>query len=168
MLELIAAKGIKVVPIVLHIGIDTFRPIKVENILEHRMHREYCTISEESASIINRGLKDKNRIIAVGTTVVRTLESFAVKGSNCDDNREESFEPKYHLKTGSKWSELFIYPGYEFKVVDGLLTNFHLPESSLLVLVSAFGGYENVMSAYQEAVKLQYRFFSYGDAMMII
>lgn len=149
--------GIRVVPVILHIGIDTFRPVKVENILEHKMHREFCTISEETARIINDAKKNRQRIIAVGTTVTRTLESFTVQ----DD--KDGF-----ITSGSKWTDLFIYPGYDFKVIDGLLTNFHLPESSLLMLVSAFAGYEKVKKAYQQAVAGEYRFFSYGDAMLIL
>ncbi|MBW6515751.1 MAG: tRNA preQ1(34) S-adenosylmethionine ribosyltransferase-isomerase QueA [Candidatus Cloacimonetes bacterium] len=165
LLNSLTEKGVIVTSVILHIGLDTFRPVKVENILEHQMHREFCSISQESASIINQAKLEGRRIIAVGTTCVRTLESFIEH--NFQKNGI-SMNNRNHIQSGSKWSDLFIYPGFKFQIVDGLLTNFHLPESTLLMLVSAFAGYENVMAAYQQAVQERYRFFSYGDAMLII
>jgi|SRR5690554_585000 len=155
-------KGIIVVNLLLHIGLDTFRPVKVDNILEHKMHSEFCSVSEQTANCINMAKKEGRRIIAVGTTSVRTLESFAIR------NREQSKNPEQYISSGSKWTELFIYPGYDLKIVDGLITNFHLPESTLLMLVSAIGGYENIKKAYDSAVNERYHFFSYGDAMLIL
>ncbi len=155
-------KGIIIVSLLLHIGLDTFRPVKVDNILEHKMHSEFCSISEQTADSINKAKKEGRRVIAVGTTSVRTLESFAVKNANHPDNAAT------YISSGSKWTELFIYPGYELKIVDGLITNFHLPESTLLMLVSAIGGYNNIRKAYDLAVQERYRFFSYGDAMLIL
>lgn len=149
------AKGVRVVPVLLHIGIDTFRPVKVENIRNHRIHSEFCSVPGKTADVINQAKKAGNRIICVGTTSVRTVESFADKKSK-------------QIAAGSQWTELFIYPGFDFCITDGLLTNFHLPESSLMMMVSAFGGYQAIMKAYKEAVERCYRFFSYGDAMLII
>jgi len=172
LLEELTKKGIIVTNINLHIGIDTFRPVKVDNILEHKIHREFCTVPIETSRIINQALDNKQRIIAVGTTVTRTLESFAV--NHYKDNvkvkrpSSEILNNTYRITPGSKWTDLFIYPGYEFKIINGLLTNFHLPESSLLMLVTAFGGYSNIINAYQKAVEEEYRFFSYGDAMLIV
>jgi len=164
-LKKIKDKGIKIVPIILHIGIDTFRPVKVENILQHKMHREFCTVPSHTAEVINKAKEKGYRIIAVGTTVTRTLESFAGQE---DSVISRNADKKQYLSPGSKWSGLFIYPGYDFRIIDGLLTNFHLPESSLLMLVTAFGGYDTIFKAYREAVAQQYRFFSYGDAMLIL
>ncbi len=153
LLEKIKAKGVSVVEILLHVGLGTFRPVKEDNILDHKMHEEYIEVTEDAANAINKARENGGRIIAVGTTSCRTLESVA------DENRV--IHP-YSGNTG-----IFIYPGYTFKGIDALITNFHLPESTLLMLVSAFAGYENAMEAYREAVDMKYRFFSFGDAMFI-
>ncbi len=154
LLEQIRAKGIKTTFVTLHVGLGTFRPVKAEDISEHHMHSELCMISEETAEILNQTRAEGGRIICVGTTSCRTLESLV--------KEDGSFE------AGSKWTEIFIFPGYEFKAMQGLITNFHLPESTLVMLVSAFAGRENVLHAYEEAVKEKYRFFSFGDAMLIL
>ena len=154
LLEQIRAAGIRTVFVTLHVGLGTFRPVKEDNILEHHMHSEYYEITEEAAETINRTKAAGGRVICVGTTSCRTLESAA----------EENGE----VKAGSGNTEIFIYPGYRFRVLDGLITNFHLPESTLVMLVSAFAGRENVLNAYEEAVRERYRFFSFGDAMLII
>ena len=143
-----------VVPVMLHVGLGTFRPVKEENIGEHIMHTEYISVSEESANIINSRRAAGGRTICVGTTSCRTLESL----TKDDGTIEES----------SAWTEIFIYPGYQFKAMDGLITNFHLPESTLVMLVSAFAGQKNVLNAYKKAVEEKYRFFSFGDAMVIL
>ena len=153
LLDKIRSKGVNTAFVTLHVGLGTFRPVKAENIDEHHMHSELCMISEETASILNRTKAAGGRIICVGTTSCRTLESLV--------NDDGSFEAK------SKWTEIFIYPGYRFKAMQGLITNFHLPESTLVMLVSAFAGRENVLSAYNQAVEERYRFFSFGDAMFI-
>lgn len=153
-LEKIKAKGVNVVFLTLHVGLGTFRPVQVENVLEHHMHSEYYILSEESAKIINETKSNGKKVIAVGTTSTRTLEAVYQK---CGE-----------LKADTGWTDIFIYPGYEFKVIDGLITNFHLPESTLIMLVSALAGKENVLSAYREAVAKKYRFFSFGDCMIII
>ena len=153
LLEVIKAKGIKVAEVTLHVGLGTFRPVKVENILEHHMHSEFYMVEEDQAAIINETKKNGGRVICVGTTSCRTLES-----ATGEDGV---------LRAGSGWTEIFIYPGYRFKILDALITNFHLPESTLLMLVSALAGRDNVMAAYEEAVKERYRFFSFGDAMFI-
>ena len=153
LLETIREKGIKTAFVTLHVGLGTFRPVKAENISEHHMHSELCMISQETADILNETKAEGGRIICVGTTSCRTLESLV--------NDDGSFEAK------SKWTEIFIYPGYQFKAMQGLITNFHLPESTLVMLVSAFAGRENVLAAYNEAVQERYRFFSFGDAMFI-
>jgi S-adenosylmethionine:tRNA ribosyltransferase-isomerase len=147
------SKGVKVVNVLLHVGLGTFRPVKSDDITSHTMHSEYCEISPEVAKEINSAKRENRRVIAVGTTSTRTLESFAVDGI---------------LESGSKWTDIFIYPGKKLQIIDGLVTNFHMPESTLLMLVSAFAGYENVMNAYKTAVEERYRFFSYGDSMLII
>lgn len=147
-------QGVRSAFVTLHVGLGTFRPVKEENILDHHMHTESCRIDEETARTINETRAQGGRIICVGTTSVRTLESFA--------------DAKGIVHTGEKETDIFIYPGYEFKAVDGLVTNFHLPESTLLMLVSAFAGREQVLAAYAEAVKERYRFFSFGDAMLLI
>ena len=146
--------GVRVVFVTLHVGLGTFRPVKVENILEHNMHEEQYRITAETAEIINKTKREGGKVICVGTTSVRTVESVA------------DGEGLLKEKTGS--TDIFIYPGYKFKVPDGIITNFHLPESTLLMLISAFSTRENVMAAYEEAVKEKYRFFSFGDAMLII
>lgn len=154
LLSKIEKKGIVIAHVTLHVGLGTFRPVKVENILEHHMHSEFFIIEEREAAKINKAKETGHRVIAVGTTSCRTLESAAT------DNGM--------VKAASGWTDIFIYPGYSFKLIDGLVTNFHLPESTLLMLVSAFAGKERVMAAYEEAVKEKYRFFSFGDAMLII
>ena len=154
LLETLRAKGVKTAFVTLHVGLGTFRPVKAENILEHYMHSELCMMGEETAALLNETRQNGGRIICVGTTSCRTLESLV--------NEDGSFAAK------SKWTEIFIYPGYSFKAMDGLITNFHLPESTLVMLVSAFAGRENVLAAYKEAVREQYRFFSFGDAMIIL
>ena len=153
LLDTIRAMGVKVVPVILHVGIGTFRPVKVDEITEHKMHSEWYCISEETASIINETKKNGGRVIAVGTTSCRTLESAATKFGT--------------IKECSDSTDIFIYPGYSFKCIDGLITNFHLPESTLIMLVCALLGYENTMNAYAHAVKNKYRFYSFGDAMFI-
>ena len=153
LLEKIRDKGVKTAFVTLHVGLGTFRPVKAEEILDHHMHAELCMISPETASVLNETKHQGGRIICVGTTSCRTLESLV--------NEDGSFEAK------SKWTEIFIYPGYRFKAMQGLITNFHLPESTLVMLVSAFAGRENVLSAYDQAVAERYRFFSFGDAMFI-
>ena len=146
--------GVKTAFVTLHVGLGTFRPVQVEDVLNHHMHAELCMISAETAEILNQTKSEGGRIICVGTTSCRTLESLV--------NEDGTFEAK------SKWTEIFIYPGYSFKAMDGLITNFHLPESTLVMLVSAFAGKEHVMAAYEEAVRERYRFFSFGDAMCIL
>jgi S-adenosylmethionine:tRNA ribosyltransferase-isomerase len=149
----IEAMGVKIANVTLHVGLGTFRPVKEDNILDHHMHSEFYQVLEEEAAKINETKKNGGRIICVGTTSCRTVESAA------DENG--------FVKAGSGDTSIFIYPGYTFKVLDALITNFHLPESTLMMLVSALAGRENIMAAYQEAVKEQYRFFSFGDAMFI-
>ena len=153
LLEKARKMGVKTAFVTLHVGLGTFRPVKADNILEHHMHSELCMMSAETAAILNETKAQGGRIICVGTTSCRTLESLV--------NDDGSFEEK------SKWTEIFIYPGYQFKAMQGLITNFHLPESTLVMLVSAFAGRENVLNAYAEAVRERYRFFSFGDAMFI-
>ncbi len=153
LLEQIRQKGVKTAFVTLHVGLGTFRPVKAENISEHHMHSELCMMSEETAAMLNQTRSDGGRIICVGTTSCRTLESLV--------NEDGCFEAR------SKWTEIFIYPGYQFKAMQGLVTNFHLPESTLVMLVSAFAGRERVLAAYEEAVREKYRFFSFGDAMFI-
>jgi len=154
LLDKIRAKGIKTAFVTLHVGLGTFRPVKAENILEHHMHSELCMMNAETAQVLNETKASGGRVICVGTTSCRTLESLV--------NENGSFESK------SKWTEIFIYPGYSFKAMDGLITNFHLPESTLVMLVSAFAGREHVLRAYEQAVAERYRFFSFGDAMTIL
>ena len=153
LLDKIREKGITTAFVTLHVGLGTFRPVKAEEITEHHMHSELCMIYQETAAILNETRRNGGRIICVGTTSCRTLESLV--------KEDGSFEAK------SKWTEIFIYPGYTFKAMQGLITNFHLPESTLVMLVSAFAGRDNVLNAYNEAVKERYRFFSFGDAMFI-
>ena len=154
LLDRARAKGVKTAFVTLHVGLGTFRPVKAEDILEHHMHAELCMISAETAAVLNETKAAGGRVICVGTTSCRTLESLV--------NEDGTFEAK------SKWTEIFIYPGYTFKAMDGLITNFHLPESTLVMLVSAFAGRDHVLNAYPEAVKERYRFFSFGDAMTIL
>lgn len=145
--------GVKICYVTLHVGLGTFRPVKEEDPLDHEMHSEYCMISAETADVINETKKNGGRVICVGTTSCRTVESWAAEDGT--------------LKESAGWTSIYIYPGYHFKVLDGLVTNFHLPESTLLMLVSALAGQEHILSAYGEAVKEKYRFFSFGDAMFI-
>lgn len=154
LLEKIREKGVKTAFVTLHVGLGTFRPVKADEITEHHMHSELCMLSAETAAVLNETKQQGGRIVCVGTTSCRTLESLVN-----DDGR---FEAK------SKWTEIFIYPGYQFKAMQGLITNFHLPESTLVMLVSAFAGRDNVLNAYNEAVNEKYRFFSFGDAMCIM
>lgn len=153
LLARIEAMGVKLCYVTLHVGLGTFRPVKEEEITDHEMHSEYCVIPQETADIINETKRQGGRVICVGTTSCRTLESWA---------GEDGVVPA----TGG-WTDIFIYPGYRFKVMDALITNFHLPESTLIMLVSALAGREHILSAYQEAVRERYRFFSFGDAMLI-
>ena len=154
LLQKVRQQGVNTAFVTLHVGLGTFRPVKAEDILDHHMHAELCMLTQETADILNQTRKNGGRIICVGTTSCRTLESLV--------NADGSFEAK------SKWTEIFIYPGYTFKAMDGLITNFHLPESTLVMLVSAFAGREKVLNAYAEAVREKYRFFSFGDAMCIV
>ncbi len=153
LLEKIRAKGVKTAFVTLHVGLGTFRPVKAEEVLEHHMHSELCMMNEETAKLLNETKASGGRIVCVGTTSCRTLESLV--------NNDGSFEAK------SRWTDIFIYPGYIFKAMDALITNFHLPESTLVMLVSAFAGREHVLNAYRIAVENRYRFFSFGDAMYI-
>ncbi len=154
LLQEIEKKGVDIARVTLHVGLGTFRPVKADEITDHHMHSEFYQINEEAAEKINRAKSGKGRVICVGTTSCRTIESAA------DENG--------HIRAGSGWTEIFIYPGYRFKVLDGLITNFHLPESTLIMLVCALAGREQVMKAYEEAVEERYRFFSFGDAMLVI
>ncbi|MDH7578972.1 MAG: tRNA preQ1(34) S-adenosylmethionine ribosyltransferase-isomerase QueA [Bacillota bacterium] len=154
LLHEIEQKGVHFAFTLLHVGLGTFRPVKVEEVEEHQMHAEYWRLEETAANLINEALRSGKRVIAVGTTVARVLESAAAAGG-C-------------VKPGEGWTRLFIYPGYRFRIIDGLITNFHLPRSTLLMLICAFAGRERVLRAYREAVARRYRFFSYGDAMLII
>ncbi len=153
LLETIAAKGVGIGYVTLHVGLGTFRPVKEESIIDHAMHSEYCILSQETAELINRTRAAGGRCVCVGTTSCRTLESWAGEDG--------------HMEAKSGWTDIYIYPGYRFKVTDALVTNFHLPESTLVMLVSAFAGRERVLAAYQEAVRERYRFFSFGDAMFL-
>ena len=154
LLDNIQEMGVKVCYVTLHVGLGTFRPVKAEDIRDHEMHSEFCMISQETADIINETKRNGGRGICVGTTSCRTIESFAAEDGT--------------MTQRSGWTNIFIYPGYRFKVLDALVTNFHLPQSTLIMLVSALAGHEHVLNAYQEAVKEKYRFFSFGDAMLIL
>lgn len=153
LMQKIKDKGVNIAYVTLHVGLGTFRPVKVDDVTKHKMHSEHYEIPEDTANIINKTKKNGGRVIAVGTTSCRTLESVATFFGE--------------IKPCDGFTDIFIYPGYEFKVLDGLITNFHLPESTLIMLVSAFAGYDNVMNAYKTAVDEKYRFFSFGDAMFI-
>ena len=153
LMDKIRAMGVDIAQVTLHVGLGTFRPVKAEEITDHHMHAEFCTMDGETAALLNETRRRGGRIICVGTTSCRTLESLVnPDGSFCET---------------SKWTEIFIYPGYQFRAMDALITNFHLPESTLVMLVSAFAGREAVLAAYEEAVRQQYRFFSFGDAMFL-
>lgn len=154
LLEEIKSHGVKIAHVTLHVGLGTFRPVKVDDVTKHHMHSEFYIVTPEAAELINRTKASGHRVICVGTTSCRTLESAT------DENGL--------LRAGSSWTSIFIYPGYKFKIMDGLITNFHLPESTLVMLVSAFAGKDNIMNAYRHAVEEKYRFFSFGDAMIIL
>ena len=154
LLKEIKESGVDIAHVTLHVGLGTFRPVKVENIQEHHMHSEFYTVTQEAADKINTARKNGGKIIAVGTTSTRTLESVGTEDGT--------------VKACSGWTQIFIYPGYQFKVIDSLITNFHLPESTLVMLVSALAGKENILHAYEVAVQEKYRFFSFGDAMLIL
>ena len=154
LMKQIKEKGINIVFVTLHVGLGTFRPVNTMNILEHHMHSEYYEISQETCDIINKTKENGNRVVVVGTTSVRVLETVATKYNE--------------LKKDSGWTDIFIYPGYKYKVVDNLITNFHLPKSTLVMLVSALAGRENILNAYKNAIENDYRFFSFGDSMFII
>lgn len=154
LLDKIRSKGVNTAFITLHVGLGTFRPVKADEITEHHMHSELCMINARTAALLNETKNNGGRIICVGTTSCRTLESLV--------NEDGTFEPK------SRWTDIFIFPGYTFKAMQGLITNFHLPESTLVMLVSAFAGREHVLAAYEEAVREKYRFFSFGDAMLLL
>ena len=151
--EKLREMGVQISYVLLHIGPGTFRPVTTQRVEDHRMHSEYYEVDEATAAAVNMAKSEGRRVIAVGTTALRTIETLSPEG---------------RLMAGSGWTDIFIYPGYEFRVTDGLLTNFHLPKSTLLMLVSAMAGRERIMSAYYEAIKERYRFFSFGDAMLII
>ncbi len=153
LMQHIQCQGVNLAFVTLHVGLGTFRPVSALDITRHVMHKEYYSVSAETANIINDTKKMGKRVIAVGTTAIRTLETTGVNG---------------FIEPGSGWTDIFIYPGYNFKIIDAIITNFHLPKSTLLMLISAFAGQERVMAAYREAVKERYRFFSFGDAMLII
>ncbi|GGH85796.1 S-adenosylmethionine:tRNA ribosyltransferase-isomerase [Pullulanibacillus pueri] len=155
LLKRIEDKGVNILFITLHVGLGTFRPVKTDTIEDHHMHAEFYRMSEQVADTLNQTRTDGHRIIAVGTTVIRTLETIATKCAG-------------HFEASSGWTDIFIFPGYEYKGVDGFITNFHLPKSTLIMLVSAFSGREFLLSAYNEAVKERYRFFSFGDAMLVL
>ena len=154
LLQKIQDKGVRIAKITLHVGLGTFRPVKEENVLDHHMHSEFYIVDEEAAKIINETKANGGRVISVGTTSTRTLETVA--------------EPDGHIPVKSGWTDIFIYPGYRFKAVDCLITNFHLPESTLIMLVSALADRETILHAYETAVEEKYRFFSFGDAMLIL
>ena len=154
LLARIEAMGVRIARVTLHVGLGTFRPVKVSEVTEHHMHSEFYRIEEEAAECINRTRAEGGRVICVGTTSCRTLESAAAEDGS--------------IRACSGWTDIFIYPGYRFKILDGLITNFHLPESTLVMLVSALAGRERILAAYEEAIRMKYRFFSFGDAMLII
>ena len=154
LLDQVSAMGVKLGYVTLHVGLGTFRPVKEDEIEGHEMHSEYCVIPQETADLINETKKNGGRVICVGTTSCRTIESWAAEDGT--------------MTASAGWTDNFIYPGYRFKVLDGLITNFHLPESTLIMLVSALAGREHVLAAYQEAVQERYHFFSFGDAMLIL
>ena len=151
--DLIESMGVNICYITLHVGLGTFRPVKTERIEDHEMHSEFCIVPERTARIVTETKKNGGRVVCVGTTSCRTVESFAL--------------PDGTLPATSGWTDIFIYPGYKFKCLDALVTNFHLPESTLIMLVSALAGRENILHAYEAAVRERYRFFSFGDAMFI-
>ena len=168
LLKQIEDMGVRIARLTLHVGLGTFRPVKVEKIEEHHMHTEYYELSQEAADIINETRRNGGRVISVGTTSTRTMETVGTAQGLHKVGSGEPYDESNELKPASGWTNIFIYPGYEFKVVDSLITNFHLPESTLIMLVSAFYEREAVMKAYKEAVDERYRFFSFGDAMILL
>ncbi len=154
LLEKLRIKGVSIGFVTLHVGLGTFRPVKANEITDHKMHAEHYMLSKETAALIRKTKENGKRVFAVGTTSCRTLESV--------------FQKEGEIRGSEGWTDIFIYPGYQFKVIEGLITNFHLPESTLVMLVSAFAGFDNTMKAYEEAVKERYRFFSFGDAMLVV
>lgn len=185
LLKEIEDMGVRIARVTLHVGLGTFRPVKAENVEEHHMHSEYYMVSNEAAETVNDTLRAGHRVFAVGTTSTRTLESAAVPNEEFDRlkaagahveniggldmavNGDGTYAPEYRLIPGGSWTSIFIYPGYKWKLVQCLITNFHLPQSTLMMLVSAFAGRDHIMAAYREAVEKRYRFFSFGDAMLL-
>ena len=185
LLKEIEDMGVRIARVTLHVGLGTFRPVKAETVEEHHMHSEYYIVSDEAAETVNDTLRSGHRVFAVGTTSTRTLESAAVPneefnklkaagaavenigGLNMAVNGDGTYVPEYRLMPGGSWTSIFIYPGYKWKLVQCLITNFHLPQSTLMMLVSAFAGRDHIMAAYREAVERRYRFFSFGDAMLL-
>ncbi|MCR5324598.1 MAG: tRNA preQ1(34) S-adenosylmethionine ribosyltransferase-isomerase QueA [Lachnospiraceae bacterium] len=165
LLQKIRDKGVDIAEVTLHVGLGTFRPVKEDNILDHKMHSEFYIVTQEAAEKIDRAKDTGHHVFCVGTTSCRTVESAAVEVS---DNDSENDPQKYRMAPSSRDTDIFIYPGYKFKICDCLITNFHLPESTLIMLVSALAGREHVLAAYEEAVKERYRFYSFGDAMLIV
>ena len=166
LMEKIKSMGVEIAEVLLHVGLGTFRPVKSDNILDHKMHSEFYSVSQNAADIVNKAKKEGRRVIAVGTTSVRVLES-AIKEDGTVRVLESAFKNgKLNVESGE--TSIFIYPPYQFKAVDALITNFHLPESTLIMLVSAFMGRENALKMYETAVKEKYRFFSFGDATLIL
>ena len=169
LLKKIEDKGIRIARLTLHVGLGTFRPVKVEKIEDHHMHTEYYELNQEAADIINETRRNGGRVISVGTTSTRTLETVGtIQGLHKVGLTNASDEEIKNIEPASGWTNIFIYPGYEFKIVDSLITNFHLPESTLIMLVSAFYNRDSVMDAYKKAVEERYRFFSFGDSMILI
>ena len=160
-MEKLKQKGVIIAEVLLQVGLGTFRPVKEESILKHKMHSEYISVSKETAEIVSKAKREGRRVVAVGTTSMRTLESMAEK-------EIQNGKEIYVLKAGEKDTNIFIFPPYKFKIVDCLLTNFHLPQSTLLMLISAFIGLDNVMEIYQTAIKENYRFFSFGDCCLFL
>ena len=198
LLREIEEKGVRIARVTLHVGLGTFRPVKAETVEDHHMHSEYYVVTEETAALVNETLASGHRVFSVGTTSTRTLESAAILNPAFEEriremeeetadsteqpgrqiqnvhgltmlrNKDGSYTPKYILQAGGSWTSIFIYPGYEWKLVQALITNFHLPQSTLIMLVSALAGREHVLAAYEEAVRERYRFFSFGDAMLLV
>jgi S-adenosylmethionine:tRNA ribosyltransferase-isomerase len=162
--------GVNIAYLTLHVGLGTFLPVKADNILDHKMHSEWYEVSEEAARLINESRKRGGRVFAVGTTSCRTLESVAKPANAQSDKSYDLADPASQtvISPQSGRTDIFIYPGYKFQATDALITNFHLPESTLLMLVSAFAGFDNIMAAYESAIARRYRFFSFGDAMLIV
>jgi S-adenosylmethionine:tRNA ribosyltransferase-isomerase len=166
-LATIRARGLEIAEITLHVGLGTFQPVHAEKVEEHRLHREWFSITEPVAAQLNRALEQRRRIVAVGTTTVRTLEYAARQSASGSAAQSATDTQPARISAGPGEADIFIYPGFQFRVIGALLTNFHLPKSTLLMLVAAFAGRENVLKAYEHAVKERYRFFSYGDCMFV-